>query len=571
MGSPRPLVSRRWRVAVLAAAAAAVVVASVAAGAAAAGTAGADVGDGGTTSDTVACNGVWPPQRVPSAMVDDGLCDCCNCADEADGGSAVGVAGEGCEARAARLAAMAADAARAHNTGSQYATRRAFKPSVVRSIAGAFSSDIEMVRGHVARFKQEAQARWDAAGKPADPRTVLPPGDPFWHWQRLLGEAMQRLRLLQLQKSAGFSPRVLPLLLSDACAVSGPVSEKISKGGSTTSVPKTYIYAACFGQNVTQVELWPDEWTRRDEATKHVPLGASATVVRNTTETADIVMVAAMVGADGAMGEALHVRNRTFGPPVLVGLWAGFIPQRHLHGHFDDHIPVFAGVRGSVMGSAAAEIGDREHSTDDDGDDADEGHGDAWQRRRRRREARMLKAGGKDFGGAMRAGNGTGTVDWGRRFAMLYRNEADVCVSEGIRTTRRAYVLHVCPGLTPEQEAALAEVAPSLPPDLRARIQPVMTPMNDRFAYVRRGAVPRLAQNNPMVPMVVDVAEDGLCTYKITVTAPPACVRGVGATLQRVSKWISGGAAAAATGAAPDGHEAADHVGNDDAGSGDAA
>ena len=48
--------------------------------------------------------------------------------------------------------------------------------------------------------------------------------------------------------------------LAGQCFESPPTNEKQLKGGSSNSIPRTYVFIICPFRNITQTEPWHDDW-----------------------------------------------------------------------------------------------------------------------------------------------------------------------------------------------------------------------------------------------------------------------------------------------------------------------
>jgi hypothetical protein len=137
----------------------------------------------------------------------------------------------------------------------------------------------------------------------------------------------------QLRARADYGPNSRLLPLATACFTAVGISEKLTKGGSATSTPKTYAYRVCPFANVSQREVLPDEWSRAEDASKGI-----------------VPEVAAAVGADGGV-RAAALANRSAGSLTMLGMWRGWVAHSDLLSHYAD------GLTGPTSGAEDARVG----------------------------------------------------------------------------------------------------------------------------------------------------------------------------------------------------------------------
>ena len=428
------------------------------------------------------------PVRVPVEQVGDGVCDCCDGSDK-DGTTPPCAAADQCDARLqAALAALEAVAA-AHERGVRQRARiveDAGPPSALRKKLGELAKRATTM---ASAAENEMYATYSALQREVA-RGVRPNAAAVASFNALQERAVaaaQLANMTALHAAAGYGADDAWMSMLRLCASATPVSEKVTKGGCLTPLPKRYGYRVCFGVNASQAEFLPDEWTRADRATRREPLPRDAFVVR----------------PDGTTAPA----NRTAGAEVLLGRWAGYIPLAAL----DDALWATALRYDGVAGRQGVVVPPPPSP--------------ALPR-------------GADVADAVSVYLGL-----------------DTCVSEGMSTTRKAYVMFVCPGVSPAQHrtlqslhAALAvgtgsgggasrvdkdddedgwdddedddgggkgQVAADTGLGLPARFLPAGDAWN--VPPPPHGAAGSRLGN------IVHVHEDGLCAYKLYVASPLAC------------------------------------------------
>jgi hypothetical protein len=461
-----------------------------------------------------------PISTVPPMMLDDGVIDCCDGSDEhfAPLDAENPPLALNCTAAAHRIARFLSRLAKVHEAGWQRG--RAALSEAVADVDSARL--IQSIHQNAERKKQAFEtsaAKFQALEKRA--RTSSR------HAQMSLMASLQQAHaaagaaLLQANAAARqlaavqTGGDVVLALLGAPCALSEAVSEKDSKGGSSTSLPKAYTYASCFATNASQIEHLPDEWVRLDAATK----GAA------TASEAGVASSEMVVTATGAFGEGAALRdaphgaaavaspplNRTFAQPTHLGDWLGFLPLTQLADAFDAGIVGFHGARPSAQDVLAGV-----HAGDST---AVRGVSAAWPQ-------------GAELHALV-------SLHLGR----------DLCRSEDMEAPRRVFVLHVCPGapLPGEEErryiAALPRGAHSGGAALlRSATFAPEAGGGGRFSPVQWNSAATLLQEggNALLTGVVHVEEDGLCAYKLYVATPLACSRHVARAARQEAAALRG-------------------------------
>ena len=434
---------------------------------------------------------------VPRAVVRDGVCDCCNGHDEAaDDESRAETTTTLCpdtctaelaEQRAELTAVLAATERGMRATlrmipdttrATQY--RSATTAAREAAIAAYEAAALAERKFHTAKRPREQTAA-AAARRELESNALR---------ERALRNAQTAMELDALVTADyGAHSRLLPLAV-DSCATSPPISEKASKGGSTTSSPKLYAWEVCGFQSVRQIEVDPSGWRARDAVDK----GGEAT--------------AAAVMADGTVSLQANATDQLeVGTPTWHGAFRGYIS------HADVDAALYEGqILGDDPSHVARLLGKSTRPSP------------AAPARGLPREA--------DIGGVAAVYSAAGIG-------------APKCWAEDMSAERRAFVFYVCPGLTPAQVRLSAQLrgAPAMPQRFRraaawnavagsiaGRSASSMGPAAEVVfppSHGGGGAWNRSAHAH--APRIIGVDEDGLCTVLIYVSTPLACSRAVAA------------------------------------------
>jgi hypothetical protein len=494
---------------------------------------------------------------LPASLVGDGVCDCCNGTDEAPGvcpaiASADGDGGSsGCDAEAAAARASLATLAAAHDAGATTAAKQHVLKSepasrLSKELAGAAHAAAGQAQALQARLQQEAgrlQALAAQRGGGLSPASVA----AFQQLQASAAAAGARAAALQAQAAADYGPgrRYLALLGDPSCAVSPVLSEKVTKGGSTTSTPKRYVYVVCGYRNVSQLEVDPDWWVRGEAAAKGEAVDGDDDQLSE-------------VAVDAATGRAQRKqpvkrqpkpRRRVVGDPFTIGTFRGYLPLAAVDAH------IAAGLvdnPAAIYGAAsraptAPEVGTALPP--------------------------LVPALPPASGGSSAAVASTPERDLSA--VVAFYAGPDTCRSGDMAIPRRTYVFHACPGVTPGAMVAARRAvaaggggggggwaaaplpARSFPagPDWNAADEAAHAAASNvtaaALAAVLRGgggiSSSGAAPPPSALARVVHVEEDGMCTYRLWVATPLACSRqrgrDVAAALARLYPSASGGGA----------------------------
>jgi hypothetical protein len=488
--------------------------------------------------------------RIPAALVGDGICDCCSCSDELPA-TAAASAGQvpTCEsvralhAAALRASLVAVTRGRAAipravsdpATGTREAQKRfGERATHARGVAEALQGEAQ----RLAREVQQAQQQ-----RRKVPRATRAAAEEAAARARAAASEAQTLANLA-RTDFGAGGRLAALAESSNLCVAAPaLSEKVAKGGSTSSTPKRYAYVICPFRNVTQLEYKPDAWVRQEARAKgqepekgkgggddddNEEEDDDGEKEGGGTETVE-------VGADGeqrtaAGGAARKARKgsgsattskggRTYSNPHLIGRWRGFIPLSGLADHFWGGLTKYPGVESGAVEQARL--------------------------RNEYKPRAALQNGALPKGGAWELSD----------VAMLYEGD-DTCRSEDMVATRRTYVIHVCPGvggvpMPPADPGAMWEeaeaAAASTSPASEAAVTLAAAMPNLPRAFVPSGGFNLIGRNHssvyPRAPAppgstpsshatlarvggyirVVHAEERGLCQYVFYVATPLAC------------------------------------------------
>lgn len=263
--------------------------------------------------------------------------------------------------------------------------------------------------------------------------------------QAVVHAAQFEARIAAARASVDWTVPGFAALSGIGCLSSPPISEKLFRGGSTTSVPKRYAFEFCPFANVSQREDGPLAWKRAEDAAKD---GES----RNVSD-----VFVSINSADSDDKE-----RATWSP---LGFFGGFIPLTALDVH--------AWASGAIEAPRPSLPPLVYRPTPSD--------------------------------------TGSGLADVAAFFELPW----DACQSSpgAPSASRRVYVVHVCPGLTPRQHYAAAALV--------RRTWPARAPQGEAWD------VPTGTGNRQDVTdaSVIHVLEDGLCTYFLFVSTALACTR----------------------------------------------
>lgn len=294
-----------------------------------------------TSSSAFECNSI-PARAVSWALVGDGVCDCCNGADETPA-TRVEQCPDTCDAERVALMSRLATIAQAHEDGVKRARKEILPPQRLSGMRAHLKASADEAAADAMQVRREYDRQVDAIKK----RGQKISQSTHQQLQRLQ-DHVKHMKLMSAvaanRATAAFGKGDHWLSLLGRCAFSQPITEKLTKGGSTTSIPKRYIYGVCFGGNVTQAEWLPDEWIRADQAA----VGKGITTVE--------------VRADG---RTAPTANRTVSDAWLVGTWRGYLPFDSFDAHLWTAAPRYnaaasvAPQRGGGSGSSVVSaVGD---------------------------------------------------------------------------------------------------------------------------------------------------------------------------------------------------------------------
>lgn len=524
-----------------------------------------------------------PLSLVADSLLDDGILDCCDGSDEADS-----LAPVGCASNAEKALRALRDVAHAHDAGvlsanatitallgitDAAAARREVEAATRKSVAAAAA--VDRLRSRIAKMQAQMQK------KPTEGAGQLKMATAFNELQKAhremvqaAGAAVSARRLAELAESGGAVATAL--LSTGPCAQSLPVSEKSSKGGSTTSVPKQYAMRACFAGAASQIEFLPDEWNRADAATK----GEDAAPIPAPEPEAKGKGKGKGKGKASKMAAA-GLPNRTWtDAPTGLGSWIGFVPLEHAAQQFAAGVGSYPGV-----GVPARDLMDAYHMVRLNSGPGPGGELDRAKMRRAGLSDAAVDAAlaltrhvsGRWAGDSATSTSTSSSPDPAAAPASLhgvaavYMDESGpLCRSEDVEAPRRLHVLHTCPGVprpNPELRAALlaAEAAAGSAARAGAGASRAVTERAARAALLRRallvggpgelalerfspqqwnsaGALAdgeaaaekavaaaktdkakRKALAGKLWPAVVHAEEDGLCAYRLWVATPLAC------------------------------------------------
>lgn len=482
----------------------------------------------------VTCGSAGLPRSVTASLVGDGICDCCDGADEAPG-----TCEDVCPGVAAADAAALSQFVSASEKGAARVAKILPKPDAIKAAVQRLHKDFEKA------VKDMEALQWRVKSEAARLQAAYVARKHFSQREMLAFEALQgraqvaagRAMQLQAQSSIDFGPnrRYAVLLASlSGCCVSPPLNEKVTKGGSTTSLPKTYAYVVCGFAHVSQVEVRPDRWTRGEALAKGEE-GSTEDERGDVRTTGPMERESVAVGADGGVGPASgggqaggrgakpHDADRLVADSAtLLGSFRGYIPLAQLDAH--------------VLGGRT------------DNPSAYGGQDRAPKQPKLYTDLPPLQPSLANTAAAA-SERDIGAV------AAVYEGP-DQCRSADMVLPRRAYVFHVCPGTMPAsvRKARAAVIAasagksaggsPNKPgkavagwaaEGVSAGLWPPISegwngnatvdgPMAQAVIGAATGSAADGGSADPSsLARVVHVEEDGMCTYYLTVETPLAC------------------------------------------------
>jgi hypothetical protein len=398
---------------------------------------------------TFDCGSV-PQKTISTSMLMDGYCDCCNGADEQLLSDSRGITacpntcGRDLQQLVDRLTAFElAHEAGARRAAALWNSQKRRVPELRKALFNNVQHATEAAELLHKRYEDTQKRLIHKRGKLT---TAEYNAINTLHAQ--LQEMETSVQSVYTQANAKYGKYDRWMLASGHCASSAPISEKSSKGGSTTSIPKSYVYTVCFGSNVTQTEYLPDEWDLQDRLSKEQPIETELS----------------------AMGET-HARNRTYGQRQMLGRWVGYLPMDDLDSH--------------LWGSRTRFDGSEDRIPDV-----------------------SLRPQSHDLG----------------QTVMLYAGN-DQCRSEGIVTSRKVYVFHVCANTSAEQLRGFEGV--------QSNVRAVAR----RFGQFSWNSAMSVDEDTGWMGSILNVHEDGLCTYKIYVSSILACSASIANTTRQ---WMLG-------------------------------
>lgn len=494
---------------------------------------------------------------VPLEFVLDGSCDCCNCLDE-DEATRVKTSAK-CDAKS--LLSALRSALQSFENGNKKLATMLPKHDVVKQLKKQLR---EQKTEHTKAAEKAVQAYYkDAGAAQAAQAAGRLTSDIAKRYESSMQAAQQLQQTAQMydrlsSTDFGRDGRFLTLLDED-CVVSQPLSEKVSKGGSTSTNAKRYAYTLCYFRNVTQKENLPDEWIRQEARDKGQEITSDKPKPKRRKAKKQRATQSVLVDAEGnqVAGDAAELDdasptlpNRTFTDPHLTGIWRGYLHISQLADHFWAGLTKYPGVE-AASSQAAREAGQYAPQPTL-----------TLPKQPRQLHAEAAVSGSKA------ASTSSAAVDSLSEVAMVFEG-TDTCRSEDMVAKRRTYVLHVCPGLLqatidvnsssaaaaagqPQGVAATSDLQAILNlvyPDLPEVFMP--TSFNLALAATRRtdstdvgvrnedggsnsgiAAGGDAAASGAAWPRVVHQAENGLCNYVLWVQHPLACPKRVVKTLK---------------------------------------
>lgn len=464
---------------------------------------------------------------VPWAHYNDSVCDCCDGSDEPNGacvgadanaaaapddigGDIVASAGSRCDDMLTERRAPFLSAISVHKRGSERLRKHYSRASPeARAWLKQFYDDADALVQKFDALNRRFETQRSVVQKKVSSNTVTAAEIMAMERQRLeLMRAQDAAAAAQLRGAAEFGAGDrFAQLGADGCFDSPPLSEKVTKGGSTTPLPKTYVYTLCWGSNVTQREWEPGAWARAAARAHGLPPPPRQPAQHGDVDDSD-EDAAADVGDGGGTTARLDVapdgaqravqRPARLGAPVTLGVFRGFLSITQAAVHMDAGYPHYARVAPARAPTADA-------------------------------LAAMLSSAPPDAEHLARA--------------VSYYEAVDTCVSGDVRAPRRVYVFHVCANMDARswnaaesaqcrtrRPAALWEgrnvsTCAPLPP----RVLPAALQWNaaDNAALRAAAGAPltarQLAAAGQSRAHVLHVEEDGLCTYKVFVATDFAC------------------------------------------------
>lgn len=439
-------------------------------------------------------------QHVPAAFVNDTVCDCCDGSDEE-----AGICANTCSEFSARERSPLLRASTSHKRGADRVRKALVTDSPTALAAKAwFESMLDETESLLDGF-DALNAQYEAAKARAAAPGQMTANDMLrMEGMRLRLEKAQDVALRAQARAKldyGKGSKFL-LLASEPCVLSPPLSEKATKGGSSTPLAKTYAYQLCWGANASQVEVEPYAWTRAS-ALAHGQ--KPPTPPPGYTEPG-----AVQVGAGGQQRQ-LPPRPTQYGGPVHLGMFRGFIHIDNVTRHMDAGTPHAPRVGKAPLRPVADAVS-------------------------------LVPADPEHLG----------------RTVGLY-DAPDDCVSGEVHSKRRVYVFHVCSNMdvkawaasetalcrSKRQKAVYQRPGAPVCAGLPERVLPATGEWNAaneeelRSASEAKLTARQLATSSrSSTARILHVEEDGLCTYKMYLGTDLACDTFLGVDIRAAMKNI---------------------------------
>lgn len=410
-------------------------------------------------------------------------------------------------ARAAAIAAAHATGAKAAGKGGVQKAWLDKRRKAAKQELATLQATFKQLRASLTQLESSverlmARDRVQAGGRPSQEllRAYSGMTSTQERLQKLAGEG----QALDLRVRATYGPGDRYLLLAPAsardeeCLSSGVVIEKRTRGGATTSTPKSYSYRLCWGQAAYQIEADPAGWAAGEAAAKgEAPPAAPA--------------------------------GSASGAPQSLGTWRGWLPVAQLPAYIYATSPYHPSVSPQEARNASALEGWVTGLASG-----------AFPSPLPLAEVAMVY----DATSVNEDSNYIAALKQhvtGKAKAAPLPSPPTQCTSGPVSARRRAVVFHVCPGLQPADVHAdwtrrwgrplLGDGEDNSPSSSSTRR--VLPPAFLRF-LPSRGATWNAAPPPPPPPkgapspqQLLHVEEDGLCTYYLWLATPHACEAGV--------------------------------------------
>eukprot|EP01138_Halocafeteria_seosinensis_P007628 gb/GECG01007796.1/.p1 GENE.gb/GECG01007796.1/~~gb/GECG01007796.1/.p1 ORF type:complete len:511 (+),score=58.13 gb/GECG01007796.1/:1-1533(+) len=218
----------------------------------------------------LACGGS-AQYTVPLSVQDDGICDCCNCADEPSIKAKLdrNSLEYGCKFVHETLNDWLELRAEAHYSGARI-NRKYQLNTAQAELKQAYFSDLassarEAAHEYISQYRsmQQQLRERDVIQDAASAMQAL---QRSYFYAK---EASLHYALMDALSNTNFGPNYkLMNFLFVNCTESEALSDKTIKGGSTTVIPKRYKFRFCPFYNATQVEVDPLAWKEEEEKSK---------------------------------------------------------------------------------------------------------------------------------------------------------------------------------------------------------------------------------------------------------------------------------------------------------------